>query len=259
MKVTYQNPGFDYSIESILHFQTDDETPFWSDSLLYFYPQIDKNILAQKDALGKKQYITEVLSPIYKEICPELSEKAFAYNNHYSKYQNQINEAFSDAFDIDVSGIFNDLTGNICMNPVCPRFLREHSFDVFYKNSEKGALGMSLHEMVHYVWFHVWNMLFQDSYDEYERPSLKWILSEMVVESIMSDPRLSSINPYYPREGGGCIYPYFQNMIIDDRCILETLYGLYQKNDISNFMKQAYEYCTEHEAAIRKHIKQEEG
>ncbi len=28
--------------------------------------------------------------------------------------------------------------------------------------------------------------------------------SEMVVESIMRDRRLSSINPYFPRENGGC-------------------------------------------------------
>ncbi|MFR5786273.1 MAG: hypothetical protein ACLUHE_03445 [Christensenellales bacterium] len=49
----------------------------------------------------------------------------------------------------------------------------------------------------------------EDNYDEYERPSLKWILSEMVVESVMRDERLSSINPYFPRENGGCVYPYF--------------------------------------------------
>lgn len=259
MKVLYRNPGFDYSIESIIRFQTDGENPFWSDSLFYFYPEIDKNILVGKDISGKKQYIEEVLSTVYKGIYPELEQKVSVYNEYFLKYQNQINEAFSDAFDIDVSDIFNDLTGNICMNPVCPRFLRERYFDVFYKNSEKGALGMSLHEMVHYVWFHVWNMLFQDSYDEYERPSLKWILSEMVVESIMSDPRLSSINPYYPREGGGCIYAYFQNMIVEGKNILDTINDLYQKNDISNFMKLAYEYCAENEISIRKHIEQEEG
>ena len=33
----------------------------------------------------------------------------------------------------------------------------------------------------------VWHEIFQDSWGEYERPSLKWILSEMVVESIMKD------------------------------------------------------------------------
>ncbi len=64
-------------------------------------------------------------------------------------------------------------------------------------------LGVTLHEIIHFVWFHVWNQEFRDSYEEYERPSLKWILSEMVVESIMTDPRPSELNPYFPREDGG--------------------------------------------------------
>ena len=38
MNVTYQNPGFDHSIDSILLFQEDNKTPFWPDSLFYFYP-----------------------------------------------------------------------------------------------------------------------------------------------------------------------------------------------------------------------------
>ncbi len=73
------------------------------------------------------------------------------------------------------------------MNPIEPRFLREHRFDLFYKNSEKGAIGQCIHEIIHFAWFYVWHEIFQDSWGEYERPSLKWILSEMVVESIMKD------------------------------------------------------------------------
>ena len=121
-------------------------------------------------------------------------------------------------------------------------------------NSDKGAIGMSLHEMIHFVWFHVWNKTFHDSYDEYETPHLKWILSEMVVESIMRDERLSSINPYFPRENGGCVYPYFQDMVVKDKYILDTLEEIYQKNSMTDFMKNSYEYCLENEDAIRRHI-----
>lgn len=84
------------------------------------------------------------------------------------------------------------------LNPIEPRFLKEHCYDTFYLNSAKGAIGDGIHEIIHFIWFYVWNQLFGDNYDEYERPSLKWILSEMVVESVMRDERLSSINPVFP-------------------------------------------------------------
>ena len=59
---------------------------------------------------------------------------------------------------------------------------------------------MSIHEIIHYIWFYVWHNHFRDDYEEYDQPSKMDYPSEMVVESIMDDNRLSSINPYYPRE-----------------------------------------------------------
>ena len=125
---------------------------------------------------------------------------------------------------------------------------------MFYLNSEKGALGVSLHEVIHYFWFYVWNREYGDDYEEYEEPSLKWILSEMVVESIMSDKRLCSINPYYPREQGGCVYSYFQDMEIKGRNIIDTLRDLYDNNSIVQFMQKSHEYCIANEKCIREHI-----
>ncbi len=258
MNITFKNPGYEHSIKSIMLFQTDEQAPFWSDAILHFYPQVDRNELAKRNLLDKKRYLYEVFRGIYEKTKEELDSKVICYNAHFVKHKSQIEDALSDTFEIDSCSIFNNLTGNITLNPVCPRFLKERYFDVFYKNSERGALGLSIHEVIHYYWFHVWNNHFGDNYDEYEAPSLKWILSEIVVESIMSDRRLSSINPYFPRENGGCVYPYFQDMIIDGTPILETINKLYRNNGITDFMEASYAYCIKHENAIRNHITEAE-
>lgn len=258
MKVTYQNPGFEHSIDSILLFQEEGITPFWSDSLMYFYPQIDKEVLSSLHMEAKKEYITKELKTIWTGLTDEINGKVELYNALFSKYHEQIEDALSDAFGIDTRSIFNDLVGNISLNPVCPRFLEERYFDIFYKNSERGALGMSLHEIVHFIWFYVWNKHFGDSYSEYDTPSLKWILSEMVVESIMDDERLASINPYYPRENGGCVYGYFQDMIIQEKPILETLRTMCKGRNITDYMELSYQYCLDNEPEIRNHIEESE-
>lgn len=175
MNITFKNPKFDYSLQSIMMFQTDDQTSFWSDPLFYFYPQINRNELLKKDGIAKKKYLEEKLHEIYEEANIELDMKVLRYQEHFEKYRNQIENALSDAFELDAHSLFNDLTANITLNPISPRFLKEHYFDVFYKNSEKGALGLALHEVIHYFWFYVWNQHFKDSYEEYETPSLKWI------------------------------------------------------------------------------------
>ncbi|MDO4318870.1 MAG: hypothetical protein Q4C48_11820 [Lachnospiraceae bacterium] len=259
MELTFCNPGVDAMLQSIMEFQTEGETPFWSDVLYHFYPQLDRAYAAALPFPERRGYIERTLREVYAELEGAIDEKVVLYSRHWERCEPQITAALSDAFEVDCGGLFPDLRCEVSMNPVSPRFLKERRFEVFYLNSERGAIGVAIHELVHFVWFYVWNRVFGDDYEEYERPSLKWILSEMVVESVMRDPRLSSINPYFPREQGGCIYPYFFDMKAGGAPVLETLDGMYRTQGIEAFMKNAYAYCREHETEIREHIKKSEG
>lgn len=75
----------------------------------------------------------------------------------------------------------------------------------------------------------------------------------------MRDERLSSINPYFPRENGGCIYPYFFDMVVDGKLILKTVDIMYQNQSIKDFMLNSYAYCKTHEVEIRAHIQKSEN
>ena len=259
MEVTFVNPGVDYMIQHIMEFQREDESTFWSEPLYHFYPQLDKAYASSLSYPERKKYIEQTLRTVYVELEDTINEKVALYSSHWTACKEQITAALSDAFGVDCGSMFHDLKCNVSMNPIEPRFLKERCFDIFYLNSERGAIGESIHEIVHFIWFNVWNRLFRDSYDEYERPSLKWILSEMVVESVMKDSRLSSINPYFPREQGGCIYPYFFDMEVGGTLILDTLDEMYRSQRIEDFMKNSYAYCQEHEAEIRSHLQKSES
>lgn len=259
MNITFVNPGVDYMLQRIMAFQMEEESSFWSEPLYHFYPQLDKAYAASLPFSERKAYIERILRDVYMELEDSIQEKVTLYTRHWTDCKGQITAALSEAFGVDCVSLFNDLRCNVSMNPIEPRFLKERYFDIFYLNSERGAIGECLHEIVHFVWFYVWNRLFADSYDEYERPSLKWILSEMVVESVMRDERLSSINPYFPREQGGCVYPYFFDMKAGGALILDTLDEMYRAQTIEEFMKNSYAYCQKHETEIRDHIKRSEG
>lgn len=255
MNVTFHNPGIDYMIQRIMEFQTEEESAFWSEPLYYFYPQLDKAYAISLPFSERRGYFERILRAVYADLEHTINEKVTLYSAHWENCKEQITAALSDAFEIDCASEFDDMHCNISMNPIEPRFLEEQSFDIFYLNSERGAIGEVIHEIIHFVWFRVWNRLFADSYSEYERPSMKWILSEMVVESIMRDARLSSINPYFPRERGGCIYPYFFDMKVEDKLILDTIDEMYKGQDIAAFMKNSYDYCLRYEKEIREHIR----
>lgn len=259
MEVTFVNPGVDYMMERIMSFQTEGESIFWSEPLYHFYPQLDRAYATGLPFPERRAYIERTMRDVYTELEDTINGKVGLYTRHWSVCKEQITGALSDAFGVDCAKLFNDIRCNLSLNPIEPRFLKERCYDTFWMNSEKGAIGGGIHEIIHFVWFYVWNRLFRDSYEEYERPTLKWILSEMVVESVMRDERLSSINPYFPREQGGCIYPYFFDMVVDGKGILDTLDAMYRGQNIGDFMENSYAYCQAHEGEIRQHIRKWEG
>ena len=256
MNLIYKYPGKEYSINRILEFQGDEQSGFWSEPLFHFFPDIDRDLFKSFNYSQRMSYLNDFFDKFLMENESLIHEKVIKYNERWELYKPQIVAALEEAFEINLDNIFNNMVANISFNPISPRYLDNNSFDIFYLNSEKGAVGISLHEIIHFVWFYVWNNHFNDNYEEYETPNLKWILSEMVVEAIMSDDRLKSINPYF--DGGGCVYPYFYTLKIDDKPILDILYDMYKRMSITDFMEKSYDLCLIHEGEIRKHIDESE-
>jgi len=250
MELIFKNPGLEYMIDGIMMFQSNESIgDYFREPLFAVYPQIDR---AQFDAL-RRDYLYDVMHKIYDREATVIEYKLVKYNQQWQNYKSQIEDAFSDVFGINCCNILNGMVGNITLNPIEPRWLATTTFDVFWQNSERGALGTALHEITHFVWFHVWAQHFEDNVAEYETPHLKWVFSEMVVDPIMRrDSRLHGINPYF---AGGCVYDYFYLMKIEDKPILETLYEMYESLNIIEFMERGYEYCAKHEAAIRAQMK----
>ncbi|MFI3255209.1 MAG: hypothetical protein R3Y63_12880 [Eubacteriales bacterium] len=256
MDLSYQLKNISDCVDITLEFVDENQAPYWSDVFFEYYPDINRREFEVLSLEKKRIFLTTYFEKLCEDKESLLSEKLKYYESHWELHKNQVIDALENAFDTDLKEIFNDTKGNISFFPICPRYLSEHSFDVFYQCSEKGALGIALHEIIHFIWFHVWNEFFDDDISEYETPHLKWILSEMVVDCIMRDERLSTINPYFEE---GCAYSYFYTMKIEEIPILETLFNMYRSMKIQDFMKKSYEYCLEWETEIRDHIQQAEN
>ena len=67
MKVLFQNPGMDYMVNSIMMFQKEDESSFWSEPLFHFYPQLDKAYVFKLSPREKSEYIRDTLISVYRD------------------------------------------------------------------------------------------------------------------------------------------------------------------------------------------------
>lgn len=81
MEVTFINPGVDYMIQSIMHFQAEGEAEFWSEPLYHFYPQLDKAYAISLPVAERKDYIERTMRAAYAELEDTISEKVTLFIN----------------------------------------------------------------------------------------------------------------------------------------------------------------------------------
>lgn len=163
-----------------------------------------------------------------------------------------INNVYSKVFGIDCHDLFNNMIAEISLNPICPRDIRHQSYSVVWSGNGSDFLKTSLHEMIHFAWFYIWQYHFKDSRNDYESPHLKWILSEMVVDTLIKN---TDIGYLYHRTDEYPAYEYFYEIKIGHKFLLDELSFFYiNARDIIQFMEQAYQYCQDNEQTIRKQI-----
>ena len=86
MEVTFINPGVDYMIQSIMHFQTEGEAEFWSEPLYHFYPQLDRTFAASLPVTERRDYIERTMRAAYAELENTIDEKVTSYKQKYYFY-----------------------------------------------------------------------------------------------------------------------------------------------------------------------------
>lgn len=132
MKLVYKKPNLEYSIDSILLFYEGGLSDFWIEPLFLEFPQLDKNKFTRLENLNRREYLREMLTGILET--NDMNEKIILYQNYWDANVINIQKALEDAFGIQLADKFNNMVGNITLNPICPRFLESNTFDIYYLN-----------------------------------------------------------------------------------------------------------------------------
>lgn len=241
------------TVASILHFQSDNNSLYWRESLFDVYPFLDKEKGLHSKWEVRSEYLADELSLYYDKIYKNLQNKLHSFCKIWAEKKESVNHIYSEVFGVDCHGVFNDMVAEISLNPICPRNLQNKSFSVFFAAEENNFLKTSLHEMIHFVWFYVWEKHFKDKSEDYEAPNLKWVLSEMVIDTFVTNTSIRDL--YSENYKKRSAYSYFYDMKINGVSVLEQLSDMYKNSrSITDFMERAYIYCQKNEKGIREQM-----
>lgn len=242
------------TIESVLDFQSDGQSFFWRQQLFEVYPFLDKEKGLNPPLFeNRKTYISNTLSDFYDKNQAIFKEKKEIYTHQWKNNKKDLVNLFSSIFQIDCHPLFNDIKVEISLNPICPRYLAEKRFTVFFKFGPEQFLNTSIHELIHFIWFYIWQNHFLDNPQEYEAPHLKWLLSEMVIDTLV---QCTDLKHFYKIRGSETpAYKYFYSIKVENSFILETVKDFFIKSqNIPEFMNTSYKYLLENKEEILNQI-----
>lgn len=145
-------------------------------------------------------------------------------------------DTMAKVFDYKYSG--EDMyTVSISINPVCPRYINESSFDIWVHMNDQEAIGNIVHELLHFYWFHYWDSVIHKlTESEKEFPTLTWVFSEIAIDSLITQTELRNIiSNTMPA------YNYFYDIQYKGQSLIEMLRKLFRENNLEGFMKRGME------------------
>lgn len=169
--------------------------------------------------------------------------------NNRKKYQKAWNKVEKDYFKLLSEIISTEWPKNkknikamISINPICPRFLNNWSFFLFYKYEKIGnAIEVIMHECCHFLYFEKWKQVFPNAKTKtFDYPYIEWHLSEILTPIILNDQRVQKL-----LNKKADFYDEYKKIYIGKNNLIKHFELLYknhitEQSNFDDFLKNAY-------------------
>jgi len=211
------------------------------------YPKL-KDIL--KNSNNKQKDLKIFFNQFEKENKDKLIKRAEKIKKLWFPLNDKIMRSFEEINEIKWTKKHEGFIARITLNPVCPRYLENNTFDVFYKSNDTEILDTFLHEISHFIFFEKIKEVYPKiDPKEFEFPHLVWKMSEMIPGIILQDKKIQNIFENKKLS----VYDNIKKIKIEDKFILDILQNFYENRiNFEDFIKKSYTFIKENKEEFEK-------
>lgn len=196
------------------------------------YFNFDAMQLKGKNWDERRAFMAEIVTPIYNNNLANMENSVKEFQDYWNENATLICSELERVFKISFKGV-QLYYAEININPVCPRFLNEKTFDISNTSTKEKALQTCIHELIHFCWFDLWQEIWPETDTKnFESPHTEWLLSEIAIDPIVYFSALKNLCTDTPA------YNYFYESKIWGENLIEVFRKLYKANNIDNFMER---------------------
>ena len=221
----------------------------WSNSIYKHYPELKEKLEGIKDRKKRKAIESVFFHDIFQKERPKLEKRTKVFQEQWDKINDQVVKVLSEVVEQEWPREDKTVIARVSLNPICPRYIKERMFDVFYKQDPRYMQQVALHEILHFIYFEKWKQVFPRTKEkEFDAPYLVWQLSEMVPRVILGDKRVQRV-----LKGNFHSYKIYEDLKINGRPLLAYLQEFYDnRRDFSDFLRTSFEFVKRHQAKLSK-------
>lgn len=192
-KIKFRNMPLPLEISWIYDFLFEDSWN-WGSYILKKHPGI-KKVYSLKNKGAKLEFIKKYILDSKGSHNKIINKNKKKYLKAWSEVEGSYFSLLEDILNIKWPKHRPQIKAMMSINPICPRFLNDWSFSIFYDYKKiSHALEVVMHECCHFLYFEKWKEIFPESRGEtFESPHIEWHLSEIIAPIILNDFRVQEI------------------------------------------------------------------
>jgi len=248
-KVEFKIASIEHMLPPIYTFLNPSKNDWdWSHYILKKYPNLKKELQHIKNTKKRKEIIKNFFTNFLKQNKHILEKKTKIFQKEWNKVNNKFMETLSEILEINWSKKDKKIVAYLSLNPICPRNIKNKTFDMYYNSPIEWMVAGSMHEILHFLYFKKWKKIFPKTDEkEFDSPYLVWHLSEMVPKPILYDKKIQNIHKYKP-----LVYHEYENIQIKGKSLLKFLQEFYSnRKDFEDFLRKSWNFTKKHEKKIK--------
>ncbi len=222
----------------------------WKEKILNEYPNLKIKLKKINNISEKEKVIKNFFEKKYREKKPNLKIKKREFEKKWDKISDEFFLALSEVIGINFPKKMKILKANVTLNPICPRYLQEYSFDLYHKFKFNQMVAVSMHEICHFIYFEKYREVFKKI-----KPKcgniLNLHLSEIVPSIILNEKKFQKIMKYNHKT-----YKEYSNVKIQRKNLVLHIKNIFNKRkNFEDFLIKADMFIHKHQKVIKKGLK----
>lgn len=213
----------------------------WGKYIIKKHPKI-KKVFSFKTEVEQVKFLKKYVIEFRKDNQKVIEKNKEKYQKEWRKTEKEYFEKLSEIMEINWPKNRKVIKAMISINPICPRFLNDWSFSIFYNYKKiSHAMEVIIHESCHFLYFEKWEKLYPKTNNKkFESPYLEWHLSEIVAPIILNDVRIQKL-----LKQKAVFYTEHKKIKIEDKTAPRYFTDLYnkvvKKNNFEKFLEESYQ------------------